>query len=157
MKWLEAKNRIRDLSSCNEGGLLWLNKLDHPISISWGNLRDWGGRGGVGCQSGIGGVKSKPVLLEFLVAVNVKKCTILGVKRVVPLVYRGGGCNSYTRIWGHFEPFWGRFWGLIKTHYIWHNKQHSNINNSNLLCKSSWFSFRCFICYFCSRPMLFSE
>ena len=50
-----------------------------------------GGGGGVGCQSGIGGVKSKPVLLEFLVAVNVKKCTILGVKRVVPLVYRGGG------------------------------------------------------------------
>ena len=33
---------------------------------------------------------------------------------MVPLVYRGGGCNSYTRIWGHFEPFWGRFWGLIK-------------------------------------------
>ena len=77
-----------------------------------------GGRGGGGCQSGIGGVKSKPVLLEFLVAVNVKKCTILGVKRVVPLVYRGGGCNSYTRIWGHFEPFWGRFWGLIKDVYF---------------------------------------
>ena len=72
----------------------------------------------MGCQSGIGGVKSKPVLLEFLVAVNVKKCTILGVKRVVPLVYRGGGCNSYTRIWGHFEPFWGRFWGLIKDVYF---------------------------------------
>ena len=48
MKWLEAKNRIRDLSSCNEGGLLWLNKLDHPIPRSWGNLREWGGEGGGG-------------------------------------------------------------------------------------------------------------
>ena len=154
MKSLEAMNRIRDLSWCNEGGLLWPLKLDHPISISWGNLREWGGRGGVGCQSGIGGVKSKPVLLEFLVAVNVKKCTILGVKRVVPLVYRGGGgCNSYTRIWGHFGPFLGV---ESKPQYMT-QKQHSNINNSNLLCKSSWFSFRCFICYFCSRPMLFSE
>ena len=73
-----------------------------------------GGEGGVGCQSGIGGVKSKPVLLEFLVAVNVKKCTILGVKRVVPLVYRGGGCNSYTRIWGHFEAILGSVLGVDK-------------------------------------------
>ena len=64
----------------------------------------------MGCQSGIGGVKSKPVLLEFLVAVNVKKCTILGVKRVVPLVYRGGGGGQHTRIWVnliHFDMFWG--------------------------------------------------
>ena len=161
MKWLEAKNRIRDLSSCNEGGLLWLNKLDHPISISWGNLREWGGRGGVGCQSGIGGVKSKPVLLEFLVAVNVKKCTILGVKRVVPLVYRGGGCNSYTRIWGHFEPFWGRFWGLVKTHYIWHNNTIATYTRTYFASPRDSVSYALYVtfaralCFFQNRDTIF--
>ena len=72
----------------------------------------------MGCQSGIGGVKSKPVLLEFLVAVNVKKCTILGVKRVVPLVYRGGGAIRTLGFGVILKPFWGRFWGLIKDVYF---------------------------------------
>jgi hypothetical protein len=49
MKIIEAKNRIRDLSYRNEvEGCYEHLKLDHPISISWGNLREWGGGGGGG-------------------------------------------------------------------------------------------------------------
>ena len=105
----------------------------------------------MGCQSGIGGVKSKPVLLEFLVAVNVKKCTILGVKRVVPLVYRGGGCNSYTRIWGHFGPFLGV---ESKPQYMT-QKQHSNIQQLELTLQVLVIQFQMLFMLFLLAPYAF--